>query len=514
MFTSRRKGLLGAACVAGLISGLTATSVSAETLAEAIALAYESNPTLQAQRATQRALDESVVQARTGWRPTLSVSGGTNYSQSRTPGISRPGTDLNGDGIPDTGVVNATDEGSTNTATLTLSQPIWTGGRVGAAVSAAQADVLAGQENLRRVESQVLASVIQAYANVRRDQQSLAIRQENVKVLQRQLEESNARFEVGEITRTDVAQSEARLAAAQALLRSAQAQLAISRSTYAAVVGQNPGDLVPEPSLANLLPGDVDVAFDVAEQNNPQIRAAEYVAQASRARVTAAKAERMPSVSIGGTLGWSGLAEPFEPSDYTRNVTGRATVTVPLFTGGLTNSRVRAQIERNNADRIGIEAARRSVLQSVTQSWNELLAARANIGSAEEQVRAATIAAEGTRQEQQVGLRTTIDVLNAEQELRGAQLSQVNAVRDEYVAAASVLFSMGRLEAASLTPTIAKYDPKTNFRKLRVTWGWVPWEEPIGMVDSVFAPKTEEKPREPTATIDAPAATAPAAPQP
>ena len=494
MFTSRRKGLLAAACAAGLISGLSAAPVSAETLADAIALAYESNPTLQAQRATQRALDESVVQARAGWRPTLSVTAQSNYSQSRTPGYANA-------------TRNATEDDTYGTATLSLSQPVWTGGRVGAAVSAAEADILAGRENLRRVESQVLSSVIQAYSNVRRDQQSLEIRQENVKVLQRQLEESKARFEVGEITRTDVAQSEARLAASQALLRSAQAQLAISRANYASVVGQNPGELAPEPSLASLLPDDVDKAFDMAEQNNAQIRAAEYAAQASRARVTAARAERMPSVSVGGTLGWTGEVQPYEPSDATRNITGRATLTVPLFTGGLTNSRVRAQVERNNADRIGIETARRSVLQAVTQSWNELLAARANIGSSEEQVRAATIAAEGTRQEQQVGLRTTIDVLNAESELRSAQLSQVNAVRDEYVAAASVLFSMGRLEAANLTPAVAKYDPKTNFDKLRITWGWVPWEEPIGIVDSALVPKAQELPREPTATLAAPAPT-------
>lgn len=492
MFTSRRKGLLAAACAAGLISGLSAAPVSAETLADAIALAYESNPTLQAQRATQRALDESVVQARAGWRPTLSATAQRSDTETRTPRTATGGGDV---------------QSNSATATVTLSQPIWTGGRVGAAVSAAEADILAGRENLRRVESQVLSSVIQAYSNVRRDQQSLEIRQENVKVLQRQLEESKARFEVGEITRTDVAQSEARLAASQALLRSAQAQLAISRANYASVVGQNPGDLAPEPSLASLLPDDVDKAFDMAEQNNPQIRAAEYAAQASRARVTAAKAEHMPSVSVGATLGWSGAAEPFERDDLDRSITGRATVSVPLFSGGLTSSRVRAQVERNNADRIGIETARRSVLQAVTQSWNELLAARANIGSSEEQVRAATIAAEGTRQEQQVGLRTTIDVLNAESELRSAQLSQVNAVRDEYVAAASVLFSMGRLEAANLTPAVAKYDPKTNFDKLRITWGWVPWEEPIGIVDSALVPKAQELPREPTATLAAPAPT-------
>lgn len=488
---------MAAACSAGLIAGLGAAPAAAETLADAIALAYESNPTLQAQRATQRALDEGVVQARSGWRPTLSVSGNFGYEQTRVSGLSRAGTDTNGDGVPDTGVRNATAEDTRGTGTLTLSQPIWTGGRVGAAVSAATADVLAGRENLRRVESQVMATVIQYYVDVRRDQQSVQIRQENVEVLKRQLEESKARFEVGEITRTDVAQSEARLAASQALLQSALAQLAISRANYAAVVGQNPGELAPEPSLVAMLPGDVDKAFDVAEENNAQIRAAQYAAQASRARVAAAKAEQMPSVSIGGTLGWAGTPANADLSDYSRDITGRATVTVPLFTGGLTTSRIRAQIERNNADRINVETARRSVLQSVTQAWNQLTAARANIGSTEQQVRAAQIAAEGTRQEQQVGLRTTIDVLNAEQELRSAQLSQVGARRDEYVAATTVLFAMGRLEASNLIPAAAKYDPSTNFKKLRFAWGWVPWEEPVGLVDSVLAPKTTELKREP-----------------
>ncbi|WP_374570011.1 TolC family outer membrane protein [Phenylobacterium sp.] len=489
MFTCRRKGLLAAACVAGLASGLAATQASAETLADAIALAYDSNPTLQAQRATQRALDESVVQAKAGWRPTLNAQTYYYYRQYRSPGVAAIGQTF--------------DTTKQDYAVLTLSQPVWTGGRVGAAVSAAEADVLQGRENLRRVEGQVIASVIQAYVDVRRDQEALAIREENVKVLQRQLEESKARFDVGEITRTDVAQSEARLAASQALLRSAQAQLAVSRASYAAVVGQNPGDLAPEPSLAPLLPDDVDKAFDVAEQNNAQIRAAEYAADATKARVAEAKADHMPSVSVSGNLVWFTPASPFRTSDATREIVGQATLTVPLYAGGLTSSRVRAQVERDNAARIGIETARRSVLQSVTQSWNQLLAARANISSTAEQVKAAEIAAEGTRQEQQVGLRTTIDVLNAEQELRSAQLSQVSAVHDEYVSSASVLLAMGRLEAANLTPATATYDPKTNFDKLRITWGWVPWEEPIGVADSAFTPKTKEMPREETVTLPA-----------
>jgi outer membrane protein len=178
----------------------------------------------------------------------------------------------------------------------------------------------------------------------------------------------------------------------------------------------------------------------------------------------------------------------------------QATVTVPLFTGGLTSSRVRQSIERNNVDRINIETQRRAVLQTITQFWNQLVAARANIGSTAEQVRAAKIAAEGTRQEQQVGLRTTLDVLNAEQELRNAELSQVSATRDEYVAASTVLAAMGRLEGKNLIPSVRQYDSKANFRKMRMTWGWVPWEEPIGIVDRALtiapAPQPKEKPTE------------------
>ena len=502
MFISRRGGLLAAVSGAGLIAALVAGPACAETLADAIALAYETNPTLQAQRASLRQLDESWVQARAGYRPTLTATAQGNYEQTRVNGLTTQ-RDVNGDGVKEVDS-NAINETNSATGALTFSQPIWTGGRVGAAVSAAEADILAGRESLRRTEASVLGSVIQAYVDVRRDQEALHIRENNVAVLTRQLDESKARFDVGEITRTDVAQSEARLAAAQAQLQSAQAQLAISRASYAAVVGQNPGDLAPEPSLASLLPADPDAAFDLAETNNPQIRAAQYSEQASRARLAAARAERMPTVSLQARMAWVGAGDPFDTDRMYRDVTGAAAVTVPLFNGGLTTSRVRAAIERNNADRLSVETAKRSVLQNITNAWSNLLATRANISSTDVQVQAARIAAEGTRQEQQVGLRTTIDVLNAEQELRSAELSQVSARHDEYIAAVSLLSQMGRLEAAYLVPNVPRYDPKANFGKLRITWGWTPWEEPIAIVDSALTPKTKELPREQPSTVAAP----------
>lgn len=490
MSKSFRGRLLAAIFSAGL-GAVFVSPAAAETLADAIALAYDSNPTLLAQRATQRALDENYVQARTGWRPTVNLQLSATDIETRTPRIARGGlVDTNGDGIPDTFVpalgsgIRETNSGSSN---LSFAQPIWTGGRVAAAVTATQADVMQGRENLRRVESQVMATVIQAYVDVRRDQEGVRIRHENVEVLRRQIEESQARFEVGEITRTDVAQSQARLSAAQALYQSAIAQAGVSRANYAAVVGQNPGDLVPEPSLAFLLPGSVDDAFTVAEQNSPLLRGQEFAEQASRARVAGARAERMPNVSARATLGYTGTVRPFDSDRWSRNIQVQGVVTVPIFTGGLTSSRIRQSIERNNTDRINIEVQRRAVLQALTQGWNQLVATRSNINSTDEAVRAAQIAAEGTRQEQHVGLRTTLDVLNAEQELRNDELSAVAAKHDEYIAASTILNAMGRLEARNLIPSAPQYDPRTNFRKLRFTWGWVPWEEPIRALDTLVA---------------------------
>ncbi len=486
MIMRHRSRWLAAVSLAAL--SLAPSAASAETLAEAIAMAYASNPTLQAQRAQLRALDENWYQARAGYRPTLSVSGRATWSETTIPGT-RPLVDV---------------ESNSGSAVLSLTQPVYSGGRVASAVSAAEADSLSGREGLRRVEAQVLGQVIQSYVDVRRDQEALRIRQTNVAVLQRQLDESRARFEVGEITRTDVAQSEARLAAAVALLNSAQATLATSRASYEAVVGQAPGTLAPEPPIGSLLPASVEQAWDLAESGSPVVRAAEYAEQASRARIAGARAEQMPTVALQGQLGYSGLASPLHTDAYSRALSGSAVVSVPIFSGGQTLSRIRAATERNTVDRLGVENARRTVRQTITQSWSALQAARSNIEATDKQVRAARIAAEGVVQEQRVGLRTTIDVLNAEQELRAAELAQVSARRDEYVAAAGVLSQVGRLQVGYLVPEVPRYDPSANFRNLRVTWGWVPWEVPSSGLDGILVPKPAIIPDRPVPTAPSP----------
>ena len=486
MSNNRRAGLLAAACSMGLMAGLV-SAANAETLPDALALAYQTNPTLQAQRANQRVTDEGVVQAKTAFRPNL--SGSADITGQRTD-FANPQQGIVGGQLVSRDHQTAYGSGGS----FSLSQPLYTGGRASSNLTAAEADVMAGREDLRSVEQSVLGNVIQAYVDVRRDQERLRIAQENVGVLNRQLEEARARFEVGEITRTDVAQSEARLAQAQASQSSAQAILAASRAAYAAVVGQNPTDLAPEPSLAALLPTSVEQAFDMVDQSNPQIQAARYAERAAAARVALAKSATRPTVSARAGLGWEsegkvdGAGSQF--GDYDRGINGSITASVPIFTGGLTSSQIRAAKERENAAHVAVEGAKRAALQQISTAWNNLLAARANLVSNEEQVRAARIAFEGVRQEQQVGLRTTLDVLNAQLELSNAEVALVVARHDEYVASASVLQAMGVLNVANLAPDVERYDPVKSYDRVNHSIGWVPWEPVIQVIDKVGAPST------------------------
>jgi outer membrane protein len=479
MSNRRRAGLLAAVCsvslMAGVFSAALVSTAQAETLADAIALAYQTNPTLQQQRASARITDEGVVQARTGFRPTvgavLDVTGANTKPSS--------GSDIDTSG---------------SSATVSISQPLYTGGRASATLSAAEADVLSAREGLRSVEQSVLVNVVQAYVDVRRDQERLRIAKENVAVLQRQLDESNARFDVGEITRTDVAQSQARLAGAKAGLSSAQAQLEISRAGYAAIVGQTPGELAPEPTLAGLLPATVDQAFEAAQTTNPGVTSAKYNEDAAAARVAVARAGYRPTISARAGLGFdagrnAGVGSQFD--DYSRTLSGGITASVPIFTGGLTTSQVRAANERENAARAATETAKRTAVQQVSNAWSNLLASRAGLVSNEEQVRATRIAFEGVRQEQQVGLRTTLDVLNAQLELSNAELLLVAARRDEYVAGAVVLQAMGQLDVNKLSSTTTAYDPKVSYDRVTHGVGWVPWEPVIEAIDKVGAPSTK-----------------------
>lgn len=498
----KRSRALASVALVALTTGIAAPAW-AETLAEAIALAYRTNPTLLAQRANQRALDETVPQARSALRPNIDVSANTSYSRTDTQdsGGGRL-VDLDGDGIPETpqaGGGGGVFENDSIGATIGLSQTIWSAGRIALGINAAEAGVLAGRENLRAVEQQVLASVIQAYVDVQRDMEILRIRRENIAVLQRQLEESSARFEVGEITRTDVAQSESRLAQSEADLANAQAQLSVSRAVYAAVVGQAPTDLETPPSLPGV-PADFDTAVDAGLLENPGVRAAEYELRAAEARVAQIRAENRPSARLTTSYGGSDDLSGFDLTSRTSFQAG-ASISVPLFTGGLNQSRIAQALEQANAAQIGVEGQRRIVLQNVSSAFAQVVSARSTLTAGNEAVRAATVAAEGVRQEAQVGLRTTLDVLNQELELRAAQVTLAAARRNEYVAQAQLLSAMGRLEGADLDPAIEIYDPQVNYDRVRGRGG-LPWDGFVESIDRIGAPSIVPAQDAPDAPID------------
>jgi outer membrane protein len=474
--------LLGGVCVS------PPARSAAETLGDAIALAYASNPTLQAQRANLRALDESYVQAEAGYRPIATLQGSVTTDSNNYTGSQRP--------LPGQNQSVLQGQSQSSGAAISVSQPIYTGGRVAAQVDAAHAGILAGREALRATEETLLREVINAYADVRRDQRAVEVLEADVKLLLGQQAESRARFRVGDITRTDVAQTDARVAASRAQLAAAQAHLANSRAVYASIVGRNPENLAPEPPLAAHLPASLDTALDWAERNNPQIGQADFTEKASAAKLAEVKAQTRPTLSLQGSAGYSGgtfsspifgggLGSPFV--HFSHDLTATAVATFPIFNGGLTSSQIRQAAESNNADRIGIETARRQALLTVSQAWNNLLGARASVAADEAQVAAANIAFEGSRQESRVGLRSTLDVLIAEENLSAAELSLVNARHDEYVAAADLLGATGALFARDFAPDAPVYDPKVNLDRVRRAWPWTPWTPAVAAVDHIGA---------------------------
>jgi outer membrane protein len=459
-----RKVCVASCCSAGVLLGLAASAARAETLADAIGLAYQTNPRLQSQRATQRATDETYVQARSGLQPTVSLSAAAIHDDLPSPLIPQ----INASGVA-----------------LSVTQPLYSGGRVTSLMSAASAGAAAGREGLRGLEQNVLLDVIEAYVDVRRDLQSVAIAQENERVLQRQLAEAEANFQVKTVTRTDVAQSTARLAGAQARLALAQTQLETSRAHYLTAVGREAGDLAPEPPIGGLLPSTRDQARELAERNNPIIRQLDYAEQGAAAQTDAARADARPKVSLYASVGYAGGSfhggSPF--ADYGRSTFVGAVATVPLFSGGRTSSEVRQATERDNAARINIEVARRQVAQAVSEAWSGLSGARARLVADEQQAQAAAVARDGVRHEADVGVRTTLDVLNAEQELRDAELAVVSARRDQYVAGAALLAAMGALTPAQFSVDAPLYDPKVNFEKVRKAGSGVPWEPAVEALD-------------------------------
>ncbi len=435
------------AMMAGLVGVLPA---AAQSLDEALVQTYQSNPTLRAARAQLRATNERVPQALSNWRPRVELEGsaGTAYDDRDKP----------------------IDDGSSRTPAggdLVVTQPLYRGGQTIAGTERAENEVLAERARLAVTEQNVLLNAVTAYADVWRDQSVLALNINNEQVLARQLEATQDRFDVGELTRTDVAQSESRLSSATADRIGAEGNLSTSRATFENIVGIFPGELQPPP-VPQGLPATKDAVVEAAEAANPSVVAANYDELAALRSVREVEGELLPSLNLQGSVGYQ--HERGSRGSAGSNAEVLAVVSVPLYQQGAVSSRVRESKQVASQRRLEVREAVRQAREDAISGWERLLTARAQITALKESVRASEIALEGVRQENAVGARTVLDVLDAEQELLDAQVNLVSALRDEVVASYRVLTAIGRMTAADLTLNTPVYDPDSDYRSVREKW--------------------------------------------
>ena len=429
------------ASVAVLALTLSSGLVRAETIETALARAYASNADLNAQRASVRATDEQVPRAKSGYLPTLSASAqGGKESQTYN------GADT-----------NLTPRGFG----LTLKQNLFNSDRTANQIGAAEAGVLAARAGLRQSEQTVLLNAATQYMNVVRDEAVVRLRTANIGVLKEQLRQTQDRFQVGEVTRTDVAQVEAQLAAAEAELSNAESSLAVSRAAYGQVIGNEPVDFADADPVSKGLPSSLKDALGAGESSHPQLQAARHAVEVAEATVKYTEAELKPSVDLQGSVSrnWDYKSVNDEITDT--KLLG--VLSVPLYEAGEVSARVRAAKEVLGQRQLEADSARLAVRSAIAGAWSQFETANARLKSAKAQIAAAEIALNGVREEAKVGQRTTLDVLISSQNLLAAQVNLVSAQHDRVVSSYQVLASVGRLSASGLGLKVASYDPKKHY---------------------------------------------------
>ncbi len=397
---------------------LIGTPGSAETLQDAIVAAFTSNPQLAAARARQGALAEQPEQARALGRPTAEVSGAGGYDRLNF--------------------------GTAAFATTSATLPIWTGGRVRSAVRAATGDVAAGAQGLRDTEAAILETVIDTYADLLYNQQALEIARVGIARLDRQVTEARLRYDLGQATRTDVAQLEAQRASVAASLADAEGELERAAAAYRSAVGHDAGRLSADIPAPVALPATRDAARREAVGANPQLLRQQRIVEASAARIDQARADGAPSIDLAVSYGRGGLvADGLHGFDSAAAV--GLTYRIPLLTGGLVSSRIREAQATNRAEQFQAEAAEREAVRATDTSWAALAAAKRRLRENRDGLSAADLALNGVRAEYGFGLRTTTDILVADQSFRGAQLAVALAQADVLIAEAALLRATGQL---------------------------------------------------------------------
>ncbi len=449
--------ILGAMTSVFVLAGVG--GVSAETLESALAKAYGNNPSLNAQRAGVRATDENVAQAKSGYRP--QITGTADIGRTFSKYDDRQPQTLLGGGEQ---ISRLTPRGFG----VQLNQTIFDGFRTDNSVRRAESGVFAAREDLNTTEQDILVNAATAYMNVLRDTAILDLQRNNVEVIDEQLRQTRDRFNVGEVTRTDVAQAESRLAAARSQASQAEASLRASIAQYRQFVGVEPRQLAPGRPLDRLTPGSVDAALKIAFGEHPAIKAALHQVDAAELQVKIAQGALAPQLGVRASV--DQRYDSRSSNDESLQASAVATLTVPIYEGGQAYSATRQAKEQVGQARLQADWVRDQVRAAVVSNWGALEAARAQIQAAQAQIDAAETALSGVREEARVGQRTTLDVLNAQQELLTARVNLIQAQRDRVVASYQLVSAMGRLTSRALGLAVNHYSPKIHYDQVKDLW--------------------------------------------
>jgi len=456
------RGALTFGAVVGAVSWLAGFPALSDTLDQAIIKAYQNNPQLNSQRAVVRQTDEGVPQALSGYRPTVSATGssGEQYqvTTSKSPGLA------GGPIYPQSNAAFAP-----STVGVTATQTLYNGLQTANKVRQAESNTSAARETLRVTEQTILLNAATAYMDLLRDGALLELQRRNVEVLQEQLRQTRDRFIVGEVTRTDVAQAETRLSQGRASVLTAEAQYARSKATYRQVIGVEAATLVPASPVDRLTPRRLIEAVEIARARHPNVGVAMFGIDAAVLQVKINEGTLYPVVTLNASVqqAWSPTILT-EVQQFNAFVLGQ--VTVPLYQGGAAYSLIRQAKEAVGQKRIDLDTARDAVQANVVTTWGQLEAAKAQILATQAQVAAAEIALNGVREEARVGQRTTLDVLNAQQDLVTARAALVTAQHDRVVASYTLLAAVGELNLPKLGINIPLYDPMVHYEQVRDAW--------------------------------------------
>lgn len=439
-----------------LLTLLTITALAspagAVTIFEAMGSAYTNNPTLQAQRAYLRAVDENVAIAKSGFRPTISLEG--SYSDSH----------VHNDVYP------VTTDGYDESVSAVISQPIFNGFSTWNSVKAADSTVKAEQSNLYNVEQQVLLEASTAYLNVLRDESIVELQVNNEKLLKKRMEETKERFNVGEVTRTDVSQAEARYSQARSDRIAAEGNLAASKAVYIQVIGSEPNNLEEPVGIAEMFPKSIEEAISYAREHNYALKAAKSSLNAQVYTVSANTGALLPQVNFEASA-VRGQTRDLETQDpETNSFTWGVNMTVPLYDAGENRARIRQSKYQKWQAQEAVLEAEREMMSSVSSNWEYMVSNQAKIASVKDQIKAYAIALDGVQQEEALGNRTVLDVLDAYQYLLNSNVEEVEARRDYYVSGMQLLLSMGKLTAKDLNLSVNLYDAEKYSEETRGKW--------------------------------------------